>query len=378
MEPPKLDWMYAGAAGHVNPEEYLTGRAVDKTFEQFKLGGCEPQISDLPPQLLPRRKTEIPNIQVDVARKIQGDPLLDIMQQQEERKAMLREQMLIQQRLASQSNKSRNLCVKNSKVEEKLKQGKSKRKMSSSSSSSSDLDEKLADKLKRLKEKKKEKSIDSQIAQKLKSLKKKKVSSSSSSSSSSSESEDEKSISKNKYKKQHKNYHSSSRERRNHSRSRERRRTNSQERRRSRSRERRTPRSGNEKRTHGNKNWKQISETKNINQVELLQQRTSMSSFPKNRNGTKLSSEELEKRRKEMMQEAVIRDQERRVQVEKYRKADEDEANQLSVNRPKEAAFVKKHLATVASNSTIESRIKSNVFNINRAGDTMDSNFARR
>jgi len=34
--------MYAGAAGHVDPEEYLTGRAVDKTFEQFKLGGCEP------------------------------------------------------------------------------------------------------------------------------------------------------------------------------------------------------------------------------------------------------------------------------------------------------------------------------------------------
>jgi hypothetical protein len=38
----KLDWMYAGPAGHVNTDEYLTGRAVDKTFEQFKLGGAEP------------------------------------------------------------------------------------------------------------------------------------------------------------------------------------------------------------------------------------------------------------------------------------------------------------------------------------------------
>ena len=38
----KLNWMYAGPAGHVNPDEYLTGRAVDKTFEQFKLGGAEP------------------------------------------------------------------------------------------------------------------------------------------------------------------------------------------------------------------------------------------------------------------------------------------------------------------------------------------------
>ena len=34
--------MYAGAQGHVDTEEYLTGRAVDKTFEQFKLGGAEP------------------------------------------------------------------------------------------------------------------------------------------------------------------------------------------------------------------------------------------------------------------------------------------------------------------------------------------------
>lgn len=34
--------MYAGPAGHVNTDEYLTGRAVDKTFEQFKLGGAEP------------------------------------------------------------------------------------------------------------------------------------------------------------------------------------------------------------------------------------------------------------------------------------------------------------------------------------------------
>lgn len=38
----KLDWMYAGPAGHVNTDDYLTGRAVDKTFEHFKLGGAEP------------------------------------------------------------------------------------------------------------------------------------------------------------------------------------------------------------------------------------------------------------------------------------------------------------------------------------------------
>lgn len=34
--------MYAGAQGHVDTEEYLTGRAIDKTFEQFRLGGADP------------------------------------------------------------------------------------------------------------------------------------------------------------------------------------------------------------------------------------------------------------------------------------------------------------------------------------------------
>ena len=94
----KLDWMYKGPAGHVNTDEYLTGRAVDKTFEQFKLGGAEPlnlgmlalyissrlclyeynvlwvlnvSMIDLPAPTLPREKSSVPRIQVDVARKVQ-------------------------------------------------------------------------------------------------------------------------------------------------------------------------------------------------------------------------------------------------------------------------------------------------------------------
>jgi hypothetical protein len=55
----------------------------------------------------------------------------------------------------------------------------------------------------------------------------------------------------------------------------------------------------------------------------------------------KLSEEELEKRRREMMQHAVVREQERKVKVDKYRKEIEEEAGQLNADRPKEAAFVK-------------------------------------
>ena len=56
-----------------------------------------------------------------------------------------------------------------------------------------------------------------------------------------------------------------------------------------------------------------------------------------------------------MMQEAVVRDQERKVRAEKYRKESEVEAGRLSVNRPKEAAFVKKHQTRIVSNLTVES-----------------------
>lgn len=333
----------------------------------------------MPPQLLPRRKTEVPNIQVDVARKIQGDPLLDIMQQQEERKAMLREQMLIQQRLASQSKKSKNLPSKDSRLEKKQRHKKIKRKKSESSSDSSDLDEKLADKLKKLKNKDEERSLDSQIALKLKHLKKRVSSSSSSSSSSSTstESEEEKSsnkkiLSRGKVKNaygsndkrqlahqhsrhrsyeessrpQHKKVFSPSRERKRRSRER---RSRSQERRRSRSKEKRSR--SREERTHGSrdersnynseKERRRIGVTTYTNQATGNQQRASMASFPRKRHGTRLNEEELEKRRREMMQEAVVRDQERRTQVEKYRKEAEVEATQLSINRPKEAAFVK-------------------------------------
>jgi len=34
----KLDWMYKGPGGVVDREEYLLGRAIDKSFEQTQQG----------------------------------------------------------------------------------------------------------------------------------------------------------------------------------------------------------------------------------------------------------------------------------------------------------------------------------------------------
>ncbi|KAI9557053.1 hypothetical protein GHT06_016850 [Daphnia sinensis] len=360
---PKLDWMYAGPAGHVNTDEYLTGRAVDKTFEHFKLGGAEPLNLDLPAPTLPREKSSVPRIQVDVARKVQEDPLLNIRRQEEERKALLREQMLIQQRLTSHSKKTSNHKEQSHKRKER------RNRPSSESSSCSDLDSKLALKLKQLKKSEKKESLDEKIAKKLLKLKKRRGSGCSSSSSSS---EDDSA----KHKGRKRTSHEADHERGQH------RRTYNQTEKYARANE--APKSSS---AHARERFTPRDHPKNSHEVRNgykdsrppPRHRSERDAGPRNRSsGMKLSEEEMEKRRREMMQDAVVRDNERKVKVDKYRKEVEEEAGQLNANRPKEAEFVKKQLATVTSNTTVEARIKANVFNIQRSVNSMDSNFARR
>ncbi|XP_046648805.1 pre-mRNA-splicing factor CWC25 homolog [Daphnia pulicaria] len=367
-EAPKLDWMYAGPAGHVNTDEYLTGRAVDKTFEQFKLGGAEPLNLDLPAPTLPREKSSVPRIQVDVARKVQEDPLLTIRRQEEERRATLREQMLIQQRLTSHSNKTSNSNHVGSK-------NRTEKRKDSDSSDSSDLDSKLASKLKQLKKKE---SLDEKIAKKLQKLKKRRDSTSSSSSSDSDDKNDRHGKKRTSYDSRRERepeemYHHNDRHRKtdNYRRS-----SSSHTQKKIASEDvRRRPRSRSRSRSPRSREVR-------ANYKDTRSQPRTLTEGPpvanKRSTGMKLNEEELEKRRREMMQHAVVREQERKVKVDKYRKEVEDEAGQLNSDRPKEAAFVKKQLATVTANTTVEARIKANVFNIQRSVNSMDSNFARR
>ena len=237
--------MYAGPGGHVDPDEYLTGRAVDKTFEQFKLGGAQVD-SDLPAPTLPRQKATVPSMQVDVVRKVQEDPLLRIRRVAEEKKAQLLEQAKIRQRLSGVSGKS----------------------LSGKRQADDDvLDEQLASKLKSLRKRdepsSKDKALDEKIAEKLRKLKEKE---------------------------------------RRHSPPRLDRR-----------RDRSPPRHSSNSRPKP----------------------------PPPRKPAALSADEIEKRRREMMDQAVVRDHERKQTVDKYRKEMEAEDKQLNSSRPKEADFVK-------------------------------------
>lgn len=358
---PKLDWMYAGPAGHVNTDDYLTGRAVDKTFEHFKLGGAEPLNLDLPAPTLPREKSSVPRIQVDVARKVQEDPLLNIRRQEEERKALLREQMLIQQRLTSHNKKTSNPKDQGQKRKE--------RRNSSESSNCSDLDSKLALKLKQLKKSEKKESLDEKLAKKLLKLKKRRDSTCSSSSSSS---EDDNA----KHKERKRTSRDADHQREQH------RRTFNQNGKYAKAND-----ASKSSSVHVQERFTPRDHRKNSHEVRdgykdsrpLPRHRSERETVTRSRNsGMKLSEDEMEKRRREMMQHAVVRDNERKVKVDKYRKEVEEEAGQLNANRPKEAEFVKKQLAIVTSNTTVEARIKANVFNIQRSVNSMDSNFARR
>lgn len=89
----------------------------------------------------------------------------------------------------------------------------------------------------------------------------------------------------------------------------------------------------------------------------------------------KLSDEEIERKRLEMMENAAWREKDRERAVKKYREEDEKEKNEKEFDRH----FVNRQLKSAQNQTTsIESRIKSNLNNIQRSRRDMDSHFAKR
>lgn len=92
---------------------------------------------------------------------------------------------------------------------------------------------------------------------------------------------------------------------------------------------------------------------------------------------SKLSEDEIQKRLAEMQQNANWREVERSEKVKKHREAikREEEHQQQEFDRD----FMNKQLKkTSTSMVSVESRIKSNLNNIQRSSRTMDTHFARR
>lgn len=81
---PKLEWMYKTGQDLINREDYLTGRKVDKQFEDLTTGeNCVEH--EVLPASISRKKSALENHeQVDMIRKQMEDPLMAIKQKEME------------------------------------------------------------------------------------------------------------------------------------------------------------------------------------------------------------------------------------------------------------------------------------------------------
>ena len=77
------------------------------------------------------------------------------------------------------------------------------------------------------------------------------------------------------------------------------------------------------------------------------------------------------------MSNASWRDEQRTKNVQKYREQDKKEED-AHFSRDHDAEFVRKQLMKAATSGSVEKRIQSNKYNIQRSGMSMDKNFARK
>ncbi|XP_026887706.2 pre-mRNA-splicing factor CWC25 homolog [Electrophorus electricus] len=92
----------------------------------------------------------------------------------------------------------------------------------------------------------------------------------------------------------------------------------------------------------------------------------------------RLSAEELEKRRKEMMGFARDREEERESNVLKYKRQDEEERARDGTRYGRDAGFIHNMKLESASTSSLEDRVKRNMHSIQRTQASLEKNFMRR
>ncbi|XP_077427131.1 pre-mRNA-splicing factor CWC25 homolog [Vanacampus margaritifer] len=321
----RLDWMYQGASNQVSRDEYLMGRPIDKQItDQYEEpeSGPSAETGLLPGSIFsPITATS----SLDMAAKIREDPLFVIRKREEEKK---REVL---------TNP-----VKMKKIKEMLRQNLDKKKKRKK-----DKKEKKGDKEKR-KEKKHKRSH----------------------SSSSSDEEDDKkdrshprdgSSSHNRSHSHHlpgyglllpagRQYQLSAL---NHSKRHER----------------------SQSRSPARKNGE-----RNDRKVEVRARSPQRERYQRQRNhvSKKLSAKELEQRRKEMMDQAKKRDEDREDNVRRYRKQDEQEKQQEQKSKhERHAGFIHDMKLESAATSSLEDRVKRNIHSIQRTPASLD-NFMKR
>ncbi|XP_075891735.1 pre-mRNA-splicing factor CWC25 homolog [Nelusetta ayraudi] len=327
----RLDWMYQGAAGQVSRDEYLMGRTIDKQItDQYAEpeSGPSAETGLLPGSIF---NPATPASNLDLAAKIREDPLFEIRKREEEKK---REVL---------TNP-----VKMKKIKEMLRQN---------------LDKK--DKKKKRKKDKKDRKGDKEKKKEKKHKRR----------SSSSEEEDGK---KHRSRSHDKRDTTSSSHRvpgyglqlptgRHHQFTAPSNHTGRQERSRSRS-----PHRNRESHSHSASSHREDRKQKAATPPKERYQRQ------RHYVSKKLSAEELERKRQEMMDEAMQREEDRENNVKRYKRQDEQERQrEQNGKRERNAGFIHEMKLDSAATSSLEDRVKRNIYSIQRTAASLD-NFMKR
>ncbi|XP_026214530.1 pre-mRNA-splicing factor CWC25 homolog [Anabas testudineus] len=332
----RLDWMYQGPAGHVARDEYLLGRAIDKQItDQYEEpeSGPSAETGLLPGSIF---SPTTPASNLDLAAKIREDPLFEIRKREEEKKKevltnpvkMKKIKEMLRQNLEKKDKKKKRKKDKKEKKgdKERRKEKKHKRK---SSSSSSDEDEKKHR----------------------------------------SHSQDESSADAKSRSRHIAGYglqlpaarHHQSSFRSNHSTRRERSRSRSPHR--------------NHRDSHSSSASLHRSDRKVDRSSSPQKER-----YHRERNhvSKKLSAEELERKRREMMDEAKQREEDRENNVKRYKRQDEQEKQrEQNAKQDRHAGFIHDMKLESAATSSLEDRVKRNIYSIQRTPASLD-NFMKR
>lgn len=331
----RLDWMYQGPAGQVSRDEYLLGRPIDKQItDQYEEpeSGPSAETGLLPGSIF---NPTAPASSLDLAAKIREDPLFEIRKREEEKK---REVL---------TNP-----VKMKKIKEMLRQN---------------LDKK--DKKKKRKKDKKEKKDKERRKEERKHKRR----------SSSSDEEDEK-----KHRSHSRDESSDTKSRSHHvpgyglqfpaGRHHQSSASSNHSGRRERSRSRSPHRNNRESHVHSS------SSHRGDRKVEPRASSPQKERYQRQRHhvSKKLSAEELERKRQEMMSQAKQREEDRENNVKRYKRQDEQEKQrEQNVKHDRHAGFIHNMKLESAATSSLEDRVKRNIHSIQRTTATMD-NFMKR
>ncbi|XP_019493987.1 PREDICTED: pre-mRNA-splicing factor CWC25 homolog [Hipposideros armiger] len=357
----KLDWMYQGPGGMVNRDEYLLGRPIDKyVFEKMeeKEAGCSSETGLLPGSIFAPSGA---NSLLDMASKIREDPLFIIRKKEEEKKREVLNNPVKMKKIKELLQMSLEKKDKKKKKEKKKKHKKHKHRSSSSDRGSSEDERNRGRSQKKM-------ANSSSVLSKVPGYGLQIRGSDHSQGLQGPLMAEPKGV---HGWKNHSRSRSSSHSPPRHASRKSTREAGSRDRRsRSPGRKTRSPRPS---KPHNSKvNRKERGRTKSPSPKKEVYQRRHAPGYTR-----KLSSEELERKRQEMMENAKWREEERLNILKRHAKDDERE-QRLEKLDSRDGKFIHRMKLESASTSSLEDRVKRNIYSLQRTSVALEKNFMKR